>query len=491
MRLADLLAAAAKNHADREAAVFPGDRSFSWAEVYEQAGRITQRLADQGISAGDRVAILWENEPEALLAFWGAQQAGAQVVDVPHLAARATVEAILAEAKPKAIAIQPKLAEKLGGLSLPEVVDLERLPDRSTVEPLDVDQDDVALIIYTSGSTGRPKGVMLSHRNLISNISAANEWVRLTAEDRILVMVPLSFIHGRMQLLTHALVGGTLCFSGGFHFPATVVKEAEAHRVTGISGVPYHFKRLMKPLAGADLPALRYVLITGGALSHEELVRLDESIPNAGIHLAYGQTEASPRITYIGPDDLFERRGSCGRALPGTRVDILGEDGETLPPGEVGEVVSSGPHIMRGYVSGDERSSGRIDDQGRLRTGDLGRIDEDGFLYLMGRSNQMIKSSGERIFPKEIEDVLDSHPAIRESCVVGVPDEQLGERIIACVVLEDEAFDLPQMRSHCLTSMSFVRVPRALECFDQLPKTSSGKLDRTRVRALVLERLDR
>jgi acyl-CoA synthetase (AMP-forming)/AMP-acid ligase II len=491
MLLSDLLAASTDQHPDREAAVFPKDVRYTWSELDDLANRVAGHLASSGVSAGDRVAILWENEPAALHAFWGVQRLGAQVVDVPHLAARDTIEWVLEEAKPKALVAQPKLLEKLDGMPVPPVVmtELSDLAPADRARP-NVSPDDPALIIYTSGSTGRPKGVMLSHANLISNVSAANEWIRLTHQDSILVLVPLSFIHGRMQLLTHALVGGRLCFSAGFHFPRKVVEEIAQHRVTGFSGVPYHFKQLMKPFSQASLPDLKYVLVTGGALSVEELDQLQAALPNAGIHLAYGQTEASPRITYVGPEHVFVKRGSCGRALPGTKVEVVGEDGNALPAGQIGEVVASGPHIMRGYVSGDERSSGRIDDRGRLRTGDLGRFDEDGFLFLVGRSSQMIKCSGERIFPKEIEDVLDLHPAVKESAVLGVPDAELGERIVACVALHDGlGFELPEMRSHCLKSMSFVRVPRVLYVFDALPKTNSGKIDRPAVKKLVEDRM--
>jgi long-chain acyl-CoA synthetase len=504
MLLSDLLAASAHDHPRRDAAVFPKDVRYTWAELDDRANRIASHLADRGVVPGDRIAILWENEPAALMAFWGAQRLGAQVVDIPHLAARETIEGILEEAQPKALAAQARLLDKLksegegegeGLAHVPSIVlghdDLMEAKSASAARPR-VSPDDPALIIYTSGSTGRPKGVMLTHTNLISNISSANEWVKLTYEDSILVLVPLSFIHGRMQLLTHALVGGKLCFSSGFHFPKQVVDEIAQHRVSGFSGVPYHFKGLLKPFSKAELPDLKYVLVTGGALSVEELDQLQAALPKVGIHLAYGQTEASPRITYVGPDQVFVKRGSCGRALPGTTVEVVGDDGNALPTGQIGEVVASGPHIMKGYVSGDERSSGRIDDRGRLRTGDLGRFDEDGFLFLVGRSSQMIKSSGERIFPKEIEDVLDQHPAVKESAVLGVPDQELGERIVACVALNDGAsFDLPLMRNHCLKSMSFVRVPRVLYVFDALPKTNSGKIDRPAVKALVDEKTAR
>ncbi len=496
MLLLDLLASAAEKLPDREAAVFPKEVRFTWAELEEEAGRIAGHLASQGVKPGDRVAILWENEPPALLAFWGVQRLGAQVVDVPHLAARDTIDGILEESRPSALLAQPKLLEKMGPDGLHHaparvLSELSDLPSPPRLERPAVSPDDPALIIYTSGSTGRPKGVMLSHTNLISNVSAANEWVKLTHEDSILVLVPLSFIHGRMQLLTHALVGGRLCFSAGFHFPKQVVDEIAHHGVSGFSGVPYHFKQLMKPFANASLPDLKYVLITGGALSVDELDQLRAALPNVGVHLAYGQTEASPRITYIGPDHVFAKRGSCGRALPGTRVDVVGDDGEPVANGQIGEVVASGPHIMRGYVSGDERSSGRIDERGRLRTGDLGRFDPEGFLFLVGRSSQMIKSSGERIFPKEIEDVLDAHPDVKESCVLGVPDRDLGERIVACVALRDgRTLDLATLRHHCLKSMSFVRVPRVLHVVDALPKTNSGKIDRPAVTKIVQEKMD-
>jgi long-chain acyl-CoA synthetase len=497
MLLSDLLAASARQHPERRAAIFPGQIAFTWRELEERADRIASHLANLGVRPGDRVAILWENEPAALLAFWGAQRLGAQVVDVPHLAARDTIDGILEEAQPRALAAQPKLLEKLKGLRhLPSIVigpdDLLDAPVSSARPSMAPSSDDPALIIYTSGSTGRPKGVMLTHTNLISNISSANQWVRLTHEDSILVLVPLSYIHGRMQLLTHALVGGTLCFSAGFHFPKRVVDEIIQHRVTGFSGVPSHFKQLMDPFSKAELPDLKYVLVTGGALSVEELDQLQVALPKVGIHLAYGQTEASPRITYVGPDHVFKKRGSCGRALPGTVVEVIDEAGNALPMGQIGEVVAGGPHIMKGYVSGDERSSGRIDDRGRLRTGDLGRFDEDGFLFLVGRSSQMIKSAGERIFPKEIEDVLDAHPAVKESSVHGVPDPELGERLVACVALKDGAsFDVAAMRKHCLESMSFVRVPRVLYVFDALPKNNSGKIDRPALKKLVDEMIAR
>ena len=345
-----------------------------------------------------------------------------------------------------------------------------------------MDPHDVAMIVYTSGTTGCPKGVMLSHDNLISNVSSANELVGLTNDDSILLVVPFYFIHGRMQLIAHMRLGGTVAVSAGFQLPGRVVRELVEYGVTGLSGVPYHFKLLLNRarLAETSIPTLRYVLITGGAMSSETLDQLAEALPGVEIQLAYGQTEASPRITYQGPKDVFgEKRGSCGIPLPGVTVDIVDSDGRSIPPGEVGEVAAGGPGVMKGYVTGDERASGKIDQQGRLRTGDLGYLDGDGYLFLSGRSSEMIKTAGERVFPGEIEGVLNTHPSIVESAVVGVPDDTLGERIVALVVLKEKhELDLPALRSHCLQSMPFVRIPREVRVLDELPKTSSGKINR-------------
>jgi acyl-CoA synthetase (AMP-forming)/AMP-acid ligase II len=532
MLLSDLLVRDAERFGDKLAAVFPaaaalpepigrtaagaavppGCVGITFGELDRLSDRVATRLRSRGIGPGDRVAILYDNSMAALVWFWGILKTGAQTVDVPTLAGRATIQGVLDEARPEAIAADPKQLDKqLEGdapLRLPERVltttaaaqrlhehayDCDTLEDIVASEPATplrprVDPDDVAMIVYTSGTTGRPNGVMLSHTNFVSNLSAANELMHLGHDDSILVVVPLYYIHGRMQLLLHAMLGGTVCFSAGFQFPAKVLAELELHGTSGFSGVPYHFKQLLDRTKIAETPprSLRYVLITGGALAPAELRRLQDALPHAGIHLAYGQTEAAPRITWIGPRELFAKQGSLGRALPGVTLEILGEGDRPVPAGEVGEVVASGPNIMKGYVAGDERNSGKIDDQGRLRTGDLGWLDEHGHLFLAGRSSEMIKSAGERIFPQEIEDVVAKHPRVREIAVVGAPDPTLGERIVAYVALTPgPPVELAEFRAHCLQSLPFVRVPKSFVVLDELPKTASGKLSRGAIRKLA------
>jgi long-chain acyl-CoA synthetase len=508
--LSNLIAEAAERFAEKTALIFP-DQSISFGVLYRRSRQIAARLQKLGIGPGARVAILHENALAPVIFFWGILASGAQVVDVPCLAGVQTIHEILEECNPAAIVLSAHQHERLlraGAKSLPQVVLMENpahfnsaiqsyhslseivASEFSNAILPTVHDSSVALIIYTSGTTGRPKGVMLSHRNLLTNITAANSLVGLTSDDSILVVVPLHFIHGRMQLLTHTMIGGTMAFSEGFHFPQRVVHELAKYEVTGFSGTPYHFYTLLErtDIAASHLPYLRYVLVTGGAMHSDGLKSLSRVLPGVEIHVAYGQTEASPRITYLGPLEVPGNPESSGRPLPGILVQVLAEDGSELPPGNVGEVVASGPNIMCGYVSGDETSSEKIDAFGRLHTGDIGKFDYHGYLYLAGRKSDLIKSAGERVFPGEVESVLDMHPAVRESAVLGIPDCILGEKIVACVVLKPEAtIDADALRAHCLKLLPLVRAPREILFTQGLPKTESGKIDRRGVVAHFYE----
>ncbi len=514
MLLPDLLDIAARRFPDKSALVRQQER-ISFGRLDRESWQVAARLRRLEIGPGDRVAIISDNALASVVYYWGILKAGAESVDIPAVARHEMIEAALNECRPAAAVIGDSQLARLTGkrktAGLPDITllatdaatdvglsaeSVHTLTNICETEPItevhpSVQETDVAMVIYTSGTTGLPKGVMLSHQNLLSNVSASNQYMRLTSDDSILIAVPLYFIHGRMQLLTHMLIGGTAVFSAGFQFPAEALRELSEHRVTGFSGVPYFFSSLLHrgSLAKSSLPDLRYLLITGGSLSTQALSNLAGALPDAQIHLAYGQTEASPRITHLAPEELFARPGSCGRPLPGVKVEILDEDANEVPPGEVGEVVVTGPNVMCGYVSGDERDEGVIDSVGRLHTGDLGFVDADGFLYLVDRISQMIKSAGERIFPREIEDVIDCHFGVAESAVFGVPDLMLGEKMVAWIVPEPGIdLSVEMIRTHCLQQLPYSRSPREIEFATTLPKTASGKIDRKTLRALYARR---
>jgi acyl-CoA synthetase (AMP-forming)/AMP-acid ligase II len=503
MPLYDLIAASAERFRHKTALVF-SDQSITFGSLDLHARQVSANLRKLGIGPGARVAILHENALAGVIFFWGILGSGSQVVDVPSLAGIKTIETILAECKPAAIVISAHQLQRLmrAGVSLPGIVFMESPPakrwgsscyhfltdiiraERIDEELPQIHDSSVALIIYTSDSTGRPKGVMLSHRNLLSNINSANHRIGLTSDDSILVVIPLHLIHGRMQLLTHAKLGGTTVFSQGFKLPQKVLNELETYQVTGFWGTPQHFSTLLQrtDIARRRFPDLRYVLITGGAMQPEAVQSLAKALPGVEIHVEYGQTEASPRITYLGPLEVLDNPGSCGRPLPGVLVEIIAEDGSQLPQGMVGEIIVSGPNIMCGYVSEDEISCGKIDTFGRLHTGDIGKFDRHGLLRVLGRISTLINSGGERVFPGEVESVLEAHPAVRKSAVFGIPDLVLGEKIVACVVCKQDAtVEIDELLTHCLRSLPQVRAPREIRFAQHLPKTESGKIDRRHI----------
>lgn len=493
--LSDLLVASARRHPNKLAVASPTE-SVTFEELALQADRIAGHLGTAGLGRGDRVAMSRGNDVQAIAAYWAVLRAGCVPVDLPPSAAPETLIEMLEEAAPRGLIAESGRIRQLADHSsdaVPDVLvdeatlDGVRFSGASLQEEVAVDASDVATVIYTSGSSGRAKGVMLSHDNWLSNLTAIIRSMELTVDDSILVVVPLHFVHGRMQLHLHAAIGGTLYLSAGWDNPEEVVSEVARHGVTGLSGVPFHFRQLLRTesIRRLSLPHLKYLVVTGGKLAEAELDRLAAALPDVGIHVAYGQTEASPRVTHLGPREVFgPKRSSVGRPLAGITVDIVGANGRPLACGEVGEVAVRGPNVMVGYVTGDEGSSGAIDRAGRLRTGDVGYLDADGYLYLVGRTSGMIKSAGERIFSEEVERVVDLHPSVSECAVLGVPDEALGERLLALVVLKtDRQLTMVELRKHCLRHLPFVRVPRGLVVVDELPKTRSGKLDRARLTA--------
>jgi acyl-CoA synthetase (AMP-forming)/AMP-acid ligase II len=514
MLLYDLLTQAAVRRPDKPAAVFSED-TVTFAQLDRMSLALAQHLARMGIGPSSRVAILHESSFAAIVSFWAVLRSGATTVDIAPVAGLAAREA-LAEARPAAVIIQSQLLRRMMTDDLawcpPIVISGDEAADLAA--PLGVagrlflvlntmwevpatavalprsDPASVAMCIYTSGTTGRPKGVMLSHNNLLWNLTCFNERLGLTSDDRLLLVAPLHYIHGRIQLLTFTMLAATTVLSGGFRFAQAVLQDLGRHRITTLSGVPYHFATLLNHsrLRQTPLPDLRHLIITGGALGPSALRALQEAVPNAALHVNYGLTEASPRLTYHGPShEVLSRPASSGRPLPDVTIEILGNNDEPLPAGTIGELVASGPGIMVGYVSGDERTSGRIDRLGRLRTGDLGYFDTDGYLYLAGRSSEMIKTAGERLFPGEIEQVLQTYPGVAEAAVLGLPDPLLGERVVACIVTTPgHRPGVAEIKQHCLKALPYLRVPKDIHFVVDLPKTGSGKIQREALRARLV-----
>ncbi len=498
MRLEQALARIATERDEHLAVSVVGGGSLTYGELHARATHYAAALQASGIVEGDRVGIVSRHNAEAIALFWGILTAGAIVVWMNDDAKGKDLPAVCASADPKLIVVQGEKQQRLFANNdemYERVMELEVLAGMAVLppEPITGDDTDPAVIVYTSGSSGRPKGVCLSHKNLYTVDRSVIEHMPITPEDIYLMVVPLHYVHGIMQLTVHLLAGATLHFHDSFLFPAQVVDALVNLRCTGFSGVPFHFNALMTrgSLLDRELPDLRWVTVTGGKLPADAILTILDRFPELEFHIAYGQTECAPRATALKPDRIRRKPDSVGSPIPNVTVEIIGDDNTPVPQGQKGEVVVSGDNIMLGYWNDPETTAEAIDDQGRLRTGDIGYFDDEGDLFLVGRRSAMIKSAGERIVPEEIERVLDAHPSVMESVVIGVPDDMLGQRVVAHVRVEAQAgLDdtlSAELRTHCLRTIPLPRAPREFHLCRDFPRKANGKPDRVALANLGAE----
>jgi acyl-CoA synthetase (AMP-forming)/AMP-acid ligase II len=350
---------------------------------------------------------------------------------------------------------------------------------------------DLASIIYTSGSTGTPKGVAFLHRNMTFVAGSIVEYLGLHGEDRILCVLPLSHTYGLYHLVMAMRVGATLVLERGVTFPGKVIQALVDEQITVLPGVPTVWQVLinLEGLAERPLPHLRLLTNAGAALSVARVAAVRKVFNDAALFSMYGQTECK-RVCYLPPEQLDLRPGSVGIAIPGTEVWIEDEHGEKVAPGETGELIIRGDHVMQGYwndpgATEKKLKPGHWPGDRVLHSGDLFRADEEGFLYFVGRSDDIIKSRGEKVAPKEVEEVLYLAEGVREAAVVGVEDELLGQAIVAHVSAEEGVtLDPKLLRRHCAMRLEDFMVPGTVVVHDDLPKTDNGKLDKLALVAL-------
>jgi long-chain acyl-CoA synthetase len=341
------------------------------------------------------------------------------------------------------------------------------------------DSERIAEIIFTSGSTGKPKGVMLSHKNLVANTASIVEYLELKADDRMLVVLPFYYCYGLSLLHTHLRVGGSIVFNNAFIFIGAVINDLKDHSCTGFAGVPSHFQILLRKsdsFKTTKFPNLKYVTQAGGKLATVFIDEFREAQPEVDFIVMYGQTEATARLSYL-PVELYEeRKGSIGKGIPGVELRVVNEAGENVQPCETGEVIARGDNVMPGYYK-DEEGTAQALRNGWLFTGDLGTVDEDGFIYLTARSKEIIKVGGKRISPKEIEAVILSIPSVVDCTITAVEDALLGEALKATVVRNGSKEPLTEdkIREHCAKHLALFKVPQLIEIREKLEISPTGK----------------
>jgi long-chain acyl-CoA synthetase len=465
-----------------------GSARLSYQELATRAAAFAAELRRQGVARGERVVIFLHNSPETVIAVFGTLMAGA-VFSVVNPGTKADKLAyILNNCTAKLLVTEPRLSAIASEArsQAPAVVATLLTPfafqDAAPPRHPGIDRD-IAMIVYTSGSTGFPKGVTMTHANIVAAATSITTYLESTADDVVLSVLPLAFDYGLYQALMCAKVGATLILEKSFTYPAVVLEKLRAERVTGFPLVPTLAAMLlqMKQIEPGMFPQLRYLTNTAAALPKAHILRLRQLFPGARLYSMYGVTECK-RCTYLPPEQLDVRADSVGIPIPGTEAYVVREDGERAAPGEVGELVIRGAHVMQGYW-GDEAATARALRAGPypwekvLHTGDLFRMDEEGYLYFVSRKDDIIKTRGEKVSPKEVENVLYELPGIREAAVIGVPDPVLGQAIKAIVAADDGLTERDVIR-HCAARLEDFMVPASVEFRGQLPKSENGKIAR-------------
>lgn len=490
-----------QNFLESAATRFP-DRNALWhkkewrtfAQVEAQANRIAHGLQRLGIQRGDRVALLHENSFHYVIAHFAIFKAGAVNVSLNTETSVQSLTHALNDCEAKAILVSgkylPLLLEARSSLSHLEVVIDEHVLEDMLAQGLDfpppceTKETDLASLTYTSGSTAKPKGVMLSHRNLVSNAQAVVEYMALTSEDRVLCLLPFHYIYGTSLLYTHFVACGSVVIENRFAYPNTALDTLQETECTGFAGVPSTFAILLakSTLRKRTFPHLRYVAQAGGAMAPALQKEIAEVFSPAKLFIMYGCTEAAPRLTYLTPDALSTKWGSIGKAVPGVEIRVADEKGAALPRGESGELAARGPNIMMGYWK-DPQGTAEVIRNGWYFTGDLGREDGEGFLFVVGRSKDIIKAGGNRVSAQEIEEALMEFPEVSEAAVIGVPDDILGEAIKAFIVPKPGSSpDLDAMKMQLKGRLPVFKQPKCILVRANLPKSAAGKILKNELR---------
>ncbi len=497
---------------DKIALIHKGNQ-YSYAKLANAIEQVASNLLEHGLSADERIAVYLPKLPETVITFFATSLAGGVFVPVNPLLKAAQVGHILKDCNVRVLVTSKdrylQLKETLADCHDLQSIALincepENLPQQHDFNLLSWQQlleannslkaarridADMAAILYTSGSTGKPKGVVLSHKNMVTGAKSVSEYLNNTADDRLLAVLPFSFDYGFSQLSTAFYKGATTVLMD-YLLPNDLVKIVVQHQITGLAGVP----PLWNQLAQLDWPdeavqSLRYMTNSGSAMPRATLQRLRSKLPNSKFYLMYGLTEAF-RSTYLPPGEIDQRPDSIGKAIPNAEFMVVREDGSPCAPGETGELVHRGSLVALGYWNDPVTTAERFKPtpgQNKALTlpeiavwsGDSVKMDEEGYLYFVGRKDDMIKTSGYRVSPTEIEEVIYASQLVGEAAAVGLPHPTLGQAIlIVATAAKNIPLNSEAIINHCKKELPNFMVPLAIEQRNNLPRNANGKIDR-------------
>jgi acyl-CoA synthetase (AMP-forming)/AMP-acid ligase II len=482
-----------RNASDDALAFITAEAQIPYVRFKAMCARLAGQLTESGIRVGERVAILAKNSPLWAAAYLAILKIGAVAVPISNVYPLEEVRRVLDFAGCKFLFLDKPAQVKYASLcsrlpcfllenNLLQVQEPAPWPESSPRFDLDSD----AALMPTSGTTARPRLVRVTHRNLQANTNSIIEYLELTAAERMMVVLPFYYCYGASLLHSHLRVGATLVISNTFAYPETVLDMMETAQCTGFAGVPSTYQILLRnsTFPQRELPHLMKMQQAGGKLHNALLQELAASHPAARVYVMYGQTEATARLSYLPPGLFHQKMGSIGRGIPGVSLKVLDENGSPIRPGETGEIVAWGDNISPGYLDDEEASREKFR-QGALYTGDLATIDDEGFIFIVDRKSDFIKSFGHRISSYEIESCLLQIPELVSAAVVGLPDEQAGERVVAFVVRKTGSTLTEQdILQHCRTHLARHTVPAQVIFLPNLPLNAHGKVLKSELRKM-------
>ncbi len=509
MTTVDFLTITASICPDRPAIIFD-DRKETFSELNLRSTKLANAMRDKlGIKKGDRVAIIQVNCPEYIELYFACAKLGAIFVPLNFRAKEAELEHMINHSEARALFFGERYTELVNSMrerlkvehyvciwGKPEwAIEYEELlaqgSEEENFEPSS--ENDVTVLMYTAGTTGLPKGVPQTHEGYASYMLSSVSPPSPEIHEMNLLSMPMYHVAGLQAMLAAIYGGRTIALMKQFD-PKEWMEFVQRVKPDRAMLVPTMLKKIIDDpdFHKYDLSSLKVITYGGAAMPFEVIKKAIELFPNTMFINAYGQTETTSTIAALGPEDhritpdmpeeerekkLRRLRSSIGRPLPDVEVKVIDEEGRELPPGEVGEIVARGPRIMKGYWGDEEKTKKALTPDGWLRTGDRGYMDEEGYIYLVGRADDLIKRGGEFVSPDEVESLLYSHPKVAEAAVIGVPDEEWGQEVKAIVVLKPGETATPEeIIDWCRGKIAGFKRPRAVVFVDELPKTSTGKV---------------
>ena len=513
--VARVLEMQAEAHGDR-VFIIAGERRLTYAQVDARAAALARALRELGVERGDRVAIDLPNWPEFVISLFAAAKIGAVIVPFNPRYTVPELQYMLRHSEATVVIS----AEDFGGTDYLQLFEgfLSSLPDlqylvtvgeedlwyddriyqfedlvssgaQGTLEPIEIDPaEDTFAILYTSGTMGKPKGVSLTHGNLVSVAAETADAIGMNADDVVFGVTTVFHVFGfGPGIIGTAMAGASLVLQEQF-LPDEALHLIEQHRVTVHFGVPTVFVTEMRELdvISADVSSLRAGIVAGAPIGDELVQRIRETLcPN--LYVAYSLTETSSTVATTRPGDAREKLiFTVGKPLPGVELRVLDLDGSVLPEESLGEIAVRGPGVMKGYYRQPGETAQSFDDDGFFLTGDLGMIDEEGYLHIVGRRKELIIRGGFNVYPREVEDRLHAHPAVSDVAVVGLPHEVLGEVVCACIVpVEGAIITGEEIKEWCRSTLADYKVPDLVRFFDAFPLTGTGKVRRVELARMV------